>query len=240
MQKMIEEAARIGVDYIKFQLFDADNLNENWENYKTAYSNYKKYQLSNLGIKFILKHSENCGILPLFTAFRLEQAKRLKVFGCDRVKIASPDCNNWDLIDYCVKNFKDVFVSTGMHHGYEIHKILKEYGEYIIPMFCRSIYPVKEYTKSDYAAMEYLKAFGSWAEWGLSDHSESVGNAYQVLVRLSPNYIERHFTLEKTGKKDDCVSSTPDEMLKLTNFPFPDLSEEEIKNRKYITRWTNE
>ena len=239
MGKMIEEASRIGASYIKFQLFDADKLDKKWENYEESYEHYKKCQLDYKDMAFIVEHSIKNKILPLFTTFDIEQAIKLRHrVGDKSVKIASPDCNNRKLLDYCVRNFDEVFVSTGMHHGHEIQRMLKVYGHFIIPLYCRSLYPVKKYTEKDYQAMEYLQE--EYGEWGLSDHAGNIEESLNVIDILSPDYIERHFTLEKTGKKDDCVSSTPDEMARLTNYPFPELSEEEIKNRKYITRWTNE
>ena len=235
MGKMIEETARIGCDYVKFQLFDAEKLNKKWENYEQAYEHYKKCQLSDDDIEFILHYCITNEIKALFTAFDINQAKRLNRFTCGRIKIASPDCNNWDLIGYCTRNYEVVFISLGMHTGVEIKKIFSK-GYTIIPMFCRSVYPVEYYWhESDKKAMEYLK--NNFDLWGISDHSETVSNAIQIVDELQPDYIERHFTLEKTGKKDDIVSSTPEDMARLTNYPFPELSEEEIKNRKYITRW---
>jgi len=239
MQKYIEKAAEIGCDYIKFQLFDAEKLNKGWDNYENAKKHYKQCELSHNDIMFIVEHCFINDIKLLFTAFDLESANSLTMYnGIKRVKIASPDCNNWELIDFCIDNFKNVFISLGMHYGYEIKKLLQKYKQSIIPMYCRSLYPLEVYTSDDYLAMKYLQS--NFDVWGISDHSRNIDNLFHAMKEYQPNYIERHFTLEKTSKKDDIVSSTPEDMARLTGYPFPALSDEEIKNRKYIRRWKNE
>ncbi|MBW2003018.1 MAG: N-acetylneuraminate synthase family protein [Deltaproteobacteria bacterium] len=239
MEKFIKKASRIGASYIKFQLFDAEKLNKDWPDYENAYKHYKQCQLSEEDLSFIIDTAKGKSIIPLATAFDIQSAKIWHKFsGGSSVKIASPDCNNWELLYYCLTNFSKVFISLGMHHGYEVKRLLLvpiEKATNVIPMYCRSLYPVKQYTVDDFRAMEYLKE--NFKEWGLSDHSEDSTNALTIMKGLKPGYIERHFTLEKTGKKDDIVSSTPEDMARLTSYPFPTLSDEEIKNRKYINRW---
>lgn len=244
MMQMIDSAANIGCDFVKFQLYDADNLNKNWNNYQEAYDYYKKCQLTDKNIYDIIIKCESRNTIPLFTAFDLGQAVRLRNFRTRCVKIASPDMANAELIEYCLCNFLTVFVSTGMHYGHEIKRLFNKYKNHfqtgrMVPFYCRSEYPAPEYGDKDMDAMTFIRDNSKY--WGISDHSENTDNILRLLwYAFAPDYIERHFTLEKNGKKDDVVSSDPDDMAKLTNYPFPELSKSEIESRKYIGRWKNE
>lgn len=248
IMKMIKSAADIGCDFIKFQLYNADNLNKDWDKYDEAYEYYKKCQLSDKMISQIMLKCKRESITPLFTAFGLDQAERLLKVTNEYVKIASPDMSNWGLVKFCIENFDRTFISTGMHHGNEIKKLFGKYPKrfmtgQIVPFFCRSIYPTESYREKDIISMRYFSNFA--LKWGISDHSADCNNVIALydmfcegtLNFKPPEYVERHFTLEKSGKKDDIVSSLPEDMVRLTNYPIVELSQEEIAQRKYITRW---
>ncbi len=242
MEKMISEAARIGCEYVKFQLYDADTLNRDYPDYDRMLEQYRQTELDEKDIYFILEKCRKHHINPLFTVFNLRRAKQIhEILNLHfrEVKIASPDCNNWELVDFCLKFFDRVFISTGLHYGYEIKRLmerLEPYKDKVVLMYCRSVYPYKTYNFSDLMSIEYIADNGFAV--GLSDHCGDISSTID-LWDSKIQYLERHFILDRTSvAKDAAVSSTPDELAVLTSYPFPMLSEEELANReKYLTRW---
>jgi len=227
IRKMIDQLSGIGIDYIKFQIFTADKLNKNYPDYEKFYKLYKQCELDESMIKNIVLQCEVSGIEPLFTLFDVEKAYMLAMYS-DIVKIASPDCNNWVLLDTVFPIFNKVIVSTGMHTLKEIEDMLEYYKKYrkkIVLMYCKSQYP------ADYSVADMNKAnrifdlsrkYG--CEFGVSDHG--------TLCHEEADWYEHHFTLEKTGGPDDKVSWTIKEFA-----DFMRIGDEYENRIKYKTRW---
>lgn len=246
MEKMIKSASKIGVDLIKFQSFKADNLNKSWPDYENSLAYYKSVELSETDHVFILDKCKKYGIEPLFTAFCLESADYLATLGLDTVKIASPDANNWPLIDKCFANFKQVLISTGLHSQSEIKKLVdkvKPYGNRVTLLHCVSLYPTppeKVNLLRIAALMQEVKSVG------FSDHSLSL-DAAKIAMNLGVSVIERHFTLDRDMPgKDQKISSVPKDFKELVEWRnkvqtmmYCREKEVDSENRRYISRWNN-
>jgi len=249
IETMIKEAARIGADYVKFQLYESHRLRKDYPDYVERCHGYYKTMLDYPDIVNIERVCKQQGIKSLYTVFNAEVAEQLAQDNGkhDIVKIASSDCNNWELIDTCLHMFKEVIISTGMHEGYQIKQILKRYKgrlhDKITMLFCRSLYPTSNSYDyfDDIHSMVWLR--NNFNKWGISDHGDGLDNILEFLRAVSggsePDYVERHFILKHDPtKKDDAVSSTPEEAIALTSFPFPLLSESEKDMAKlYIGKW---
>lgn len=222
ISKMTLEAARAGCDYVKFQLYRAQDLNPNWPNYETAYRQYARNQLDEWGIEKTMEECESAGIKSLFTAFTLERAKMLRNFTDEIVKIASPDADNEPLLKFCIENFKQVIVSTGMTTPENIGRLLATPNVKVL--YCVSKYPTNP-NEIDFNQMRMTDGF--------SDHTITIDTAKKA-IDLGVEFVERHFTLGKyLPGSDHFFSSTPDEF------------EELCKHRDYVwktelykTRWT--
>jgi sialic acid synthase SpsE len=211
MQEMIERVAGIGVDYIKFQSFHADRLNPDWPDYEKSYQYYQSVELSECDHAFIISKCKECGINPLFTAFDLKVAGLLNELGMDIVKIASPDAENWELIDYCRKNFEQIIVSIGMSSNTSIAKLKKYLSDFPLTkiLYCVSRYPAPK-ESIDFDKMALFDGF--------SDHTPDIECAKKA-IDLGMGYIERHYTLGKyLPGKDHFFSSTPDEFRELVDY----------------------
>jgi N,N'-diacetyllegionaminate synthase len=222
MEEMIKQAANIGADFIKFQSFIADKLNPNWPDYEKSKAYYKSVELSDSDHFFILEKCREHGVKPLFTAFNSDRARFLKSIGMDIVKIASPDADNTELVNYCIPNFETVLVSSGMT-TLSRAKALRNDGCHVL--YCISKYPAK-YEEIDFDKMQLFDGF--------SDHTPNILAAKKA-VDLGTGYIERHFTLGKyLPGKDHFFSSTPDEIKELVDYRnYVD------KCKLFKTRWTN-
>lgn len=203
---MIEKAKESGADYIKFQAINSLELNREWPNYK---ENFYYYQENELKPKMYAEIVEKCkavGINLLFTAFTINSAKSLLSLGQKEVKIASPDADNWNLVDYCIKNFDRVFVSTGMIDNKNLVKSRSKLRKQDVLFYCISMYPTPE-SKVDFDKMVLFDGF--------SDHTVSIDSAKKA-IDLGVEWVERHFTLGKDlPGRDHKLSSTPTEVKEL-------------------------
>ena len=246
MHQGIKQLAEIGVDIVKFQLFNADKLNPSWPDYQKSYEYYKSVELSESDTLFIIEKCNQYGILPLFTAFDLDSARYLRSIGMDVVKIASPDANNWPLIDWCLTEFKHVLISTGLHTHQEINDLLNrvfDYHEKVTLLHCVSLYPTPLEKINLFHMAALMKAFPSV---GFSDHSLGV-EAAKIAMCLGVACIEKHFTLDRTMQgKDQKMSSEIKEFKELVEWRnviqkvmYCPETEVDKENRKFIGRWTN-
>ena len=229
IQKMIHQLAELKIDYVKFQVFTANKLNKDYPDYDKWYAQYSKYELKSHTISKIIDECIMQQIKPLFTLFDVDKADMLYSFGMKTVKIASPDCNNWVLLDKCFKMFDTVIISTGMHTDMEIELMLETYKKYrdkIVLLYCKSQYPAI-YTNTDLnKALRTLRFADEYkTDFGISDHGH-----FPNLKNV--DYYEHHFTLEHTGKADDAVSWTIQDFAK-----FLGIGDEYEARLKYRTRW---
>jgi len=207
MEEMIIQAGKIGIDYIKFQAFKADNLNKNWPDFEKSYDYYKKVELQNDDYSFIVEKCKESGVKPLFTIFSKELALVIGVLGCDTVKIASPDADNDRLVDFCIQYFNHVIISTGMTDDKNIYK-LSQYPNVSL-LYCISRYPAPK-SEVDFDKMTLLGGF--------SDHTPDIECAKKA-IKQGVEWLERHYTLGKyLPGKDHLFSSTPDEFKELVDY----------------------
>ena len=225
IEKMIADAKSCGADYIKFQSFDASELNKNWEDYENNFKYYSQIQLSFYMHQKIIEQCNEVKINPLFTAFSLRMAKMLANLNQTEVKIASPDAENWELINFCLLHFKRVFVSTGMISAKNLIDLKRMLRNTDVLFYCISKYPTQE-KDIDYDKMILFDGF--------SDHTEGIESAKKA-ISLGIPWIERHFTLGKfLPGRDHKLSSTPDEVKELC-----DHRDYVAKCEAYKRRWTN-
>jgi len=247
MEQMIKCAAETGVDIIKFQSFRADKLNKSWPDYQNTYNYYKSVELSWKDHVFIIDKCKKYGIEPLFTAFGIDNAKFLHKLGLKSVKIASPDANNWGLIDWCLPKFDRILISTGLHNHQEINDLVNkvyDYREKVTLLHCVSLYPTPLEKVNLFHMAALMKAFPSV---GFSDHTLNL-DASKISISLGAACVERHFTLDRNMVgKDQVMSSTTEDFEELVAWrktvqtvmycPEKDTDQE---NRRYIWRWGGE
>lgn len=243
MSKMVVRAAGAGIDIVKFQSWRADKLRKDWPDYDNAYAYYKKHELSESDHRFLIKQCRKHGIEPLFSVFDVDTVDFLSNLGMEQVKIPSPDCNSWKLIDRCLTKFKHLIISTGMHSIEEVGKLadfLKQNSNKVTVMHCVSLYPTP-LDKVNMMRIAYLMQH--FPSVGFSDHTLGV-DASKVALCLGVSCVERHYTLDKTlPGKDHAISSLPHEFAELVEWRdkvkqimySPGFHDKEA--RKYIGKW---
>ena len=202
LSKLIEQAKRIGSNAVKFQLFKIDDLNITNSKKKR---DLKKIEFKIHWISKIKKICKKNNIELIFSFFNYDYLKLIQDnTKCNYLKIASSECNNYELISKIQPNVKNIILSIGMTLESEIIKtkeILKMNGiSKIIAMHCVSDYPTLDKNLN----LNYLKKLHNFGfdEIGLSDHTLD-DLAAVTSVGLGAKYFEKHITLNKDDSGPD-------------------------------------
>ena len=216
---MIDELSDSGVDAIKFQLSNPDQLYSK-DSFKAKYQKLnddsesakemsRKNQLSHEEHKLLKQKCDDYNIDYLCTAFDLKSLKFLneKLDIC-YFKIPSGEIFSIDMLEY-ISNFKKpVILSTGMSTYEEIKKSIElinsNFKKDITILHCISNYPAKIKNVNLKNLIKIKKLFGYPV--GFSDHT--IGNECAIAsVALGSKIIEKHVTFDKNSKGPDHKAS---------------------------------
>lgn len=230
--RLIEEAARAGADYVKFQTFKAQNLvaiNAPKADYQKAATSLspaesqlemlQKLELSlNDHIKLI-KHCQLNNIRFLSTGFDLESLDMLNKLGMDFFKIPSGEITNLPLLEKIAGFNKPVVLSTGMSTLEEIGsaiQVLINKGvnkEELTVLHCTTEYPAPFDEVNLNAMLTIRDTFG--VNPGYSDHTPGI-EIPVAAVAMGAKIIEKHFTMDRSlPGPDHKASLEPDELTEM-------------------------
>jgi N,N'-diacetyllegionaminate synthase len=210
-KKMIEKASKAGADYIKFQLFSAENLvtknsvkaNYAKKNLDKNISNYKMLKNLEFTLNDFLILKKCCKknkIKFLLSPFSIKDVKNINKIGIKTIKIPSGEINNLPYLKYIGKQKKNIILSTGMSNIKEISnaiKILNKSGtnkKNITVLQCNTEYPTP-YNDANLLAMNDIKKRFN-VSVGYSDHTLGL-EVPIAAAALGAKIIEKHFTLNK-------------------------------------------
>jgi len=138
------------------------------------------------------------------------------------IKFPSAMSTNWDMHEYVCKNYDgEIHISTGMTAKNEIEEIIKFYEKFnksqnVVLYHCTSGYPIefKDATLLEIARLK--KNYGSKVKSiGFSGHHKGIAIDVSAYT-LGAEWIERHFTLDRTWKgTDHAASLEPDGLRRL-------------------------
>jgi N,N'-diacetyllegionaminate synthase len=188
-KEMIRVAAETGVDIVKFQSWQAKNVNENDPDRKR----YESLELSDEDHYILKEECEKSEVEFLTTCYDGNRIEFLKKLGLKKIKVASTDLKHPTFLKKLRDNFEEIIVSSGMSTKEEIKKaigILKN-GKYTI-MHCVSIYPCP-LEKANLKKILWLKSVAESV--GYSDHTKGIEAAI-ISLGMGVDYIEKHFTLD--------------------------------------------
>ena len=229
--KIIDCAAEIKLEAIKFQTFDLDNMtfninkkefllrkyfkNKKWNN-RSLYSLYKEAQLPLEWHKQIFKRAEKKGLICFSSVFDVAALKILQNLNCPAYKIASLESLHYPLIEKVSKLRKPLIISTGTLSFNEILNLisfLKKIKSKFALLHCLTQYP-GEIKNCNLKTISYLKENYSFPV-GYSDHTKGSLAALSA-VSLGSNIIEKHFMLKEGERSlDSDFSFGPKRMEKL-------------------------
>ncbi len=260
-KKLIDSAAMIGANAIKFQTFKTELLvsksaplakyqEKNTKNIDNQFQMLKKLELSYEDFLELNRYCLDKGIVFLSSAFDLMSIDFLSKMDIPIWKIPSGEITNYPYLKKIGKLKKKILLSTGMSTLGEIENAINVFVENgtnyndITLLHCSSEYPAP-YEEVNLLAIKTLKdAFH--LDTGYSDHTQGI-EVPIAAVALGAKVIEKHFTLDKNlDGPDHKASLNPDEfalMVKsIRNIELslgdgikkPSISE--LKNKKIVRK----
>lgn len=230
--KLLKKIADAGVEIVKFQTFNLDDMtmninkkefliknnfkNKNW-NSRSLYSIYKEVHLPFKWHKKIFEKAKSLGLICFSSVFDLTSLRLLEKLKAPAYKIASLESLHFPLIKEVCKKKKPVIISTGTLSLNEIEEIVKffkkiNFKKYIL-LHCISDYPTKN-KDVNLAFISYLKNKYKCLV-GFSDHTDSLGAAISSVAH-GACVIEKHIKLKDSKKSlDHQFSINTDEMKKM-------------------------
>lgn len=220
--KMIESAAKVNVDAVKFQTIIPENLISIKQTERI--NQLKKFQLTHDEFINLKDIAEKRNLIFLSTPFDLESAKFLEKL-VPAYKIASGDINFFPMIEQIAKTNKPIILSTGastleeikstkkfIKKIWKINNIIQEIGI----LHCISCYP----TPIDQANMNSIDLLKKefCCTIGYSDHTIGI-DAALIAASKGARIIEKHFTIDKnlSNFRDHQLSADPNEMKELVD-----------------------
>ncbi len=201
-----------------------DEPHPNPENsYGKNYGDHREFLEFNLDqFSEIKNYCEKLEIDWSSSVWDLSSAKKISSLKPKLIKVPSACNNNYKMLEWLCENFEgDIHVSTGMTTKKEIEDLVcffesKKKNENLVLYSCTSGYPV---SFKDVCLLEikYLKDkyYNRIKDIGFSGHH--LGIAIDMAAyTLGANWIERHYTLDRTWKgTDHAASLEPEGMRKL-------------------------
>jgi len=231
--KLINVAASVGADAVKFQTFKAEALatkNAPKANYQiknsfkkkeTQYEMLKKLEFSDKMHKACIKRCKKKKILFISSAFDIKNLLYLKKLNIKIFKVPSGEINNIPYLETLGKFNKKIILSTGMSNIREIKLAINTLikngtnRSKISLLQCTSAYPAPPEEINLRTILTLKKKFKLIV--GLSDHSAGV-SAPPAAVSLGAKIIEKHITLNKNLKGPDHKASLdPKEFRTMVN-----------------------
>jgi N,N'-diacetyllegionaminate synthase len=227
-RRLIDVAAAAGVDAVKFQTFDPEQL-------VSAASPKAAYQMANTGavesqldmlrrlalpralLPQLAAHAADKGLLFLSTPFDEGSADLLDDLGMAAFKVPSGEVTNHALLAHLAGKGKPILMSTGMSTVPEIAdavQVLRAHGNPPLALFhCVSDYPAAPGDCNLRAIETMRRAFGVPVGW--SDHTAG-SNVTLAAVAAGASLIEKHFTIDRQlPGPDHRASLEPNELATL-------------------------
>jgi N,N'-diacetyllegionaminate synthase len=215
--KLIDVAASVGANAIKFQTFKAENLatdyapKAEYQKYKsqkkeTQLQMLKKLEFTSAMHKACFEKCKKKKIIFISSAFDIESLNYLKKFKLSYFKVPSGEITNIPYLEVLGKFKKKIILSTGMSNINEIKRAIHTLvlngtkKKYITLMQCTSVYPAP-FDEINLNTISTLKNFFK-INIGFSDHSLGI-QASIAAVALGAKVIEKHLTLSKKLKGPD-------------------------------------
>ena len=229
-KKLALQAKLIGADYVKFQIFNVDNMalinlkktqyqkKNSSDKLENQFSMLKKLSLTKDEFDKLIIYCKKIKIkflASIFDSDSLEYVRKKSKI----IKIGSSEASNYFLLKDIAKFNKYLIVSTGLNNYQGIKKtldVLIKYGQSkkkIALLHCNSAYPTP-FSDANLLTIQKLKELFKISV-GYSDHTIGY-EAALASVALGASIIEKHFTLNNNFKgPDHKISLNPVEFKKM-------------------------
>jgi len=247
---LIETAAKVGVDAVKFQAYTPrltrthDSPKANYQlraKQRTAWKMTSGLRIETNQFRKLKAVCDKCKVIFLVSIFDHRALEEMREFNLAAIKTGSGEILNTPLLEALAREKKPMLVSTGMHSLDEVRKAVKVIktakNDRLILFHCVSLYPTDPKDVNLRAMMTLHKSFG--CPVGFSDHTNGI-HIPVAAVAAGANILEKHFTLDKSlPGPDHAASLEPDEMADLVA-KVRDLDKLPMQTRKTKLReWFN-
>ncbi len=228
--KLVDLAAKSGVDAIKLQTYTPETItlnsnkkdflikdkNNPWKKNYNLFELYKKAHTPWSWHKKIFDRAKKKKLIYFSSPFDETAVDYLEKLNVPLYKIASFENNHYPLLKKVAKTGKPIIMSTGLSTLKELKasvNYLKKNGcNKLALLKCTSAYPAQPSDLNLITIKDLKKVFN--CEVGFSDHSLGIGAAVSA-VTLGATIIEKHFTIKKNVGVDSMFSSEVNEMSML-------------------------
>lgn len=226
--RLIDEAAKAGVDYIKFQTFITDlivdksakradyQISNSLEDI-SQYEMIKRLELSFEDFHKIKEYCKKTKIKFLTSVADFVSLQKIDEYNLDYIKVSSGELTNILFLRKVAKKNKPVILSTGMATIGEIEtaiNVLCKEGlslDKIIILHCNTEYPTPMEDVNLNAMKTIAETFK--VQVGYSDHTLGI-EVPIAAAALGASVIEKHFTLDKNMNGPDHSASLEPHELK--------------------------
>jgi len=211
---MIDKAVEIGVDSVKFQMrnieevYRSKSLSRQGDDLGTEYvlDLLDKFELSQDEHRELSNYCKEKNILYMCTPWDHKSVEILESFNVKAYKVASADLTNIPLINKLCETKKPLILSTGMSSVEEIKfttDFLKKKKASFALLHCNSTYPapVQDINLNWINSLKDIHSI-----IGYSGHERGV-NVSLAAVSLGAQILERHFTLDRNMEGPDHAAS---------------------------------
>ena len=215
-KRMISESVNNGADMVKLQTWSVDRLKDGPWDTDGRREIYEKAELTMDKHFELLNWCDDLSV-PFFTSvFSVEDAELLYEVQTERVKIASFESRNKELLSYCDNNFDTIYISTGTSTVDEIKESLKYIKtSNVVLLHCVSSYPL-EPQNTNLPRINTLREICDRV--GYSDHTSGVEGS-KVALGYDIEVIEKHFTLDHDlPGRDNKFAILPHELKELSDY----------------------
>lgn len=222
---LVEEAARVGADAVKFQYFEAELLVGDGAGGLAEYQRAAgecdakamlgRLELSIDGLAMCIERAEAVGVASMVSVFSAEHVGAVAMLGCDALKSASTEIVNKGLLGAMAGTGLPMVVSTGASELGEVERAAGWLGgdgegdggvyQRLGLMQCVSSYPVP----AGQDGMEGIGAlyFATGLPVGYSDHTTGVRTGAHAVSRWGAVMLEKHLTYDRGAAGPDHAAS---------------------------------
>lgn len=204
----IDVASSCGVDTVKFQCFNTDNLvnaGDIAEFCRSCELNISEFQQ-------LQRHCDRRNVQFLVSCFCIDSLDMADALCVDRIKVPSGQTQNKKYLAHLGKMKKKVLLSTGMCTIQDVMsavQVLVENGtdpKDITLMQCTTAYPTPVQDVHLSVLWQFKELFPTVGAFGLSDHTKGIA-ASVFAAAMGYSVIERHFILDEAGDTPDKPAS---------------------------------
>ena len=246
--QLIKAAKKSNADYVKFQIFKAENVvtknagksayqKKNLKDKETQYQMIKRFELPYENFKILKKECKKNKIKFLCSPFDIESLHYLMKLKEKIIKVPSGEITNYPLIEKIGKMNIKVIMSTGMSNYKEIKNaidLLVSNGtkrKNITLLHCNTAYPTP-FIDVNLTVIENLKNKFNISV-GYSDHTLGIETPIAAAC-FGVEFIEKHITLDKSLPGPDHKSSLNPAEFVLMVKGIRNIEKALIKSKKSI------